>query len=97
MPELNAEQRLLVRDSDPKMSDDPAVQRALERIPCEMAATYNLAARCWVWITLGQGGTIEDVAIVRKLCQQRELGVREHQIIDQAKKVAWARVKSQVA
>ncbi|KKL11497.1 hypothetical protein LCGC14_2545250, partial [marine sediment metagenome] len=49
---------------------------------------------CWVWITLGQAGTIEDVAIVRRLCEQRNIGVRDHQIIDQARKLAYGRLET---
>lgn len=94
MRELSSEQRAIVRAGDPEMSDDPEVQRALERIPCEMAATYNLACRCWAYVTLGQAGNIQDVAIVRRLCEQRNVGVWDHQIIDQARQLAWNRLEA---
>lgn len=96
MLRLTNGQRALIRAGDLEVSSDLEVQRALERIPVETAATYSLAARCWLWIgvCIPRAGTIEDVAVVRKLCEQRNVGVREHRIIDQARKLAHARLEA---
>ena len=64
---------------EPVVSNDPEVQEALERMCIETMATYRLVSTCWVML--------RDARAVRRLCEFRDIGISERQIVRVVKTV----------